>query len=115
MPEPRGSGVVFTDSEELMAEDMNAKIEFELAQLQRKLDDATAKIDASVAKLDAKLDAKVSAKSEKRGTDRVFWGIFLVILGGLWLASSAGWLNFSVSWWPVIVIAFGFYLMAGGR
>ncbi|MBI5059565.1 hypothetical protein HZB60_07295 [candidate division KSB1 bacterium] len=94
-----------------MSEELLAKIEFELSQLQRKLDDATAKIDASVAKLDTKL----KAKPEKRGTDRIFWGIFLVLLGGLWLANSAGWLNFSVSWWPIIVIAFGIYLMLGGR
>jgi O-antigen/teichoic acid export membrane protein len=94
-----------------MNEDFVTKIEFELAQMQRKLDEAAAKIDASV----SKFDARAKAKPEKRGTDRIFWGIFLVLLGGLWLANSAGWITFSVSWWPIIVIAFGVYLMLGGR
>lgn len=90
-----------------------AKIEHRIAEVQRKLDEVGKRVDASAAHIDDIVDKKM-AKAPKR-TDRIFWGIFLILLGALWFGNSAGWYNVNVSWWPIVIIAFGAYLMLGGR
>ena len=79
--------------------------------------------------LDRKLEAmaariasneELASKRRRQGgasrTDRTFWGIFLVVLGGLWLADRMEWLDISAGWlWPSLLIGFGLYLVLGGR
>jgi len=39
------------------------------------------------------------------------WGVFFLILGGFFLASELGYIDTNVSVWPVILSAFGVYLI----
>jgi len=39
------------------------------------------------------------------------WGVFFLILGGYFLAQELGYVSTSVSVWPVILAAFGVYLI----
>ncbi len=88
-------------------------LEHRLDSMEKKISDAVSRLDESVAKLQKQASAQSPAQ---RGRwDRVFWGSFIVLLGFLWFASSAGWIEmFGVSWWPIILIAFGLYLIMGG-
>ncbi|MCP6719760.1 MAG: DUF5668 domain-containing protein [Patescibacteria group bacterium] len=45
----------------------------------------------------------------KRGA--LGWGIFFLILGGYFLAQELGYVSTSVSAWPVVLTAFGIYLI----
>jgi fatty acid desaturase len=89
------------------------QIERQLAGMQKRIDESVLRIEQTAARIDDAV-AKKLAKSPRRA-DRIFWGIFLILLGGLWFGNSAGWYNVNVSWWPIVVIAFGTYLMVGGR
>ncbi len=88
-------------------------LEHRLDGMERKLNDSVARIEMTAAKLEQQIRDK-PAKSRPR-VDRVFWGSFIVIFGLLWFSSNMGWISmFSLSWWPVFLIAFGLYLILGG-
>ena len=78
--------------------------------LDRKLEELTARLKA---------DEERSRKARRGGasrTDRTFWGIFLMVLGGLWLADLVDWIDVSAAWlWPSLLVGFGLYLILGGR
>ena len=78
-----------------------------LSQIERKLDDLTSRLKAP--------DSRVHTRGASR-TDRVFWGIFLIVLGSLWLADRMNWVDISAGWlWPTLLVGFGLYLILGGR
>ena len=79
--------------------------------LDRKLEDLAVRLKAS-----DEQDAKRRHRGGASRTDRTFWGLFLVILGGLWLADRMEWLDISAGWlWPSLLMGFGLYLVLGGR
>jgi hypothetical protein len=62
---------------------------------------------------DAIKKAKVKPKSDR---GHVFWGLFLIAIGILWLAEKLDWIHFDFAWlWPTALICFGLYLMFGGK
>ncbi|RPH95144.1 hypothetical protein EHM69_05395 [candidate division KSB1 bacterium] len=83
-------------------------LENRMQQIERKLDDLALRIPMS---------GETSKAVRRRGrTSRVFWGIFILALGFIWLGQNFGieWLN-SLRFWPVAVIVFGVYLIFGDR
>jgi len=42
------------------------------------------------------------------------WGLFLLILGGYFVAQDLGYISSSVSFWSVVLVAFGVYLISKG-
>ncbi len=82
-----------------------------LAQIERKLDELSTRLTATDDR-----ELKLRHRDAASRTDRTFWGIFLVVLGGLWLADRMEWLDISAGWlWPSLLIGFGLYLVMGGR
>jgi len=47
----------------------------------------------------------------------MFWGLFLIIVGGIWLLSNLGYLPSNVwgIFWPLLIIAFGVSAFFGKR
>lgn len=41
----------------------------------------------------------------------LFWPIFLIVIGFVWLARNLGWLGPHFPWFPLALIAFGVYLL----
>ncbi len=41
----------------------------------------------------------------------LFWPIFLIVIGFVWLARNLGWLGPNFPWFPLALIAFGVYLL----
>jgi hypothetical protein len=79
--------------------------------LDRKLEDLAVRL-----KKTEEQDGRERRRVGASRTDRTFWGVFLVVLGGLWLADRMQWLNISAGWlWPSLLIGFGLYLVLGGR
>lgn len=94
-----------------MNEYTTESLDARLQQLDRKLDQLTAQLTATDER-DLKLRRRMGASR----IDRTFWGIFLVVLGGLWLADRMEWIDISAGWlWPSLLIGFGLYLVLGGR
>ncbi len=95
-----------------MSDYTNEQLEARLNQiLDRKLEALAARLESSEA-VEAKRRRQVGASR----TDRTFWGVFLVVLGALWLADRMEWLDISAGWlWPSLLIGFGLYLVLGGR
>lgn len=84
-------------------------------------DNTQLRLDSIERKLDELLSRSVSdsakTKSRRRGLrERIFWGVFILVLGLIWLGQNFGieWLN-NLRFWPVAVIVFGLYLIFGGR
>ena len=87
------------------------KLDARLNQLERKLDDLNTRLAAT-----GEQDMKRRHRSGATRADRTFWGAFLIVLGGLWLSERMHWIDISAAWlWPVLVVAFGLYLIIGGR
>lgn len=40
------------------------------------------------------------------------WGVFFLLLGGFFILRELGYITYSVSIWPVLLTAFGVYLLA---
>ena len=78
--------------------------------LDRKLEDLALRL---------RTDDEKALKARRGGasrTDRTFWGIFLIVLGCLWLADRMNWIDISAGWlWPSLLMGFGLYLILGGR
>jgi len=45
------------------------------------------------------------------GSSAFGWGAFFIILGGYFLAQELGYISTGVSIWPVLLVAFGVYLV----
>jgi hypothetical protein len=98
-------------------------IERRLEQIERKLDEAVRK-EADTGNLDDVLKKRVTreaagepepARRNRRRVSRVFWGIFIVAVGGIWLAQNMDWLTTDIHWWPIALIVFGLYMIFGSR
>jgi hypothetical protein len=48
---------------------------------------------------------------ERRGDHGLFWPIAMIMVGLVWLAKNMGWLAHDVPWFPLLLIAFGVYLI----
>jgi hypothetical protein len=87
------------------------QLDSRLSQIDQKLDNLTTRLTSTDER-----ELRMRQKSGASRTDRTFWGIFLVVLGGLWLGDRMGWVDISAGWlWPTLLIGFGLYLMLGGR
>lgn len=82
-----------------------------LSQIDRKLDELNTQLAATDER-----ELRLRNKSGASRTDRTFWGIFLIVLGGLWLGQRMEWFDISAGWlWPSLLLGFGLYLILGGR
>jgi hypothetical protein len=48
---------------------------------------------------------------DRRGDRGLFWPVAMIVVGLVWLAKNMGWLNRDVPWFPLLLIAFGVYLI----
>ncbi|MFH0766323.1 MAG: DUF5668 domain-containing protein [Calditrichota bacterium] len=51
----------------------------------------------------------------RREHDRLFWGLALIIAGGIWLGDRVGWFNLDLPFWPTALIALGLYMIVTSR
>lgn len=87
--------------------DSSNDIERRLADLERKLDNVLRRLST-----EPERDSKTQKPQATGRGRRIFWGLFIVIIGLIWLGQ-----NYNVQWlsdlklWPVALIAFGVYFM----
>ena len=86
-------------------------LESRLNQMDRKLDALNARLAAADER-----ELRPRPRPGASRMDRTFWGIFLIVLGGLWLADRMEWIDISAGWLlPSLLLGFGLYLILGGR
>ena len=44
------------------------------------------------------------------GSNGIGFGVFLLLLGGFFLAQELGWIE-TISFWPIVLIGFGAYII----
>ncbi len=49
--------------------------------------------------------------SDRHEPHGLFWPIAMIIIGVVWLARNMGWFDHDVPWIPLLMIAFGVYLI----
>jgi len=49
------------------------------------------------------------------GTNRLFWGIFFLVIGGWFIAKDLGYVGLNISLWPVLLVIWGLWLILKGN
>lgn len=74
-------------------------------------------IESSQSKKDQREQKEIASKQQERHAHwrearcGLFWPIFLIVVGLVWLARNLGWLGPNFPWFPLALIAFGVYLL----
>jgi len=86
----------------------------DLESIERRLERIEQRMNEVVSASAAGIDEK--PKRVRRGSAHVFWGIFIIAIGLIWLGQTLGvkWIE-SVRIWPIALIAFGLFLIFVGR
>lgn len=87
----------------------------EIESLERRLVEIERKLDSLLSRQPSpQVEAKSQSKRASSRTSRVFWGIFILVVGLIWLGESlqVSWLE-DFKYWPFALIVFGLYLIFG--
>ncbi len=93
-----------------------------LEDLEKRIDDALAKLEGRLENLDQELEGKVNAAlhPEKRMPARVnrsgaFWGLALIVIGVVLLGNHFEWFDWHIPLIPAALIIIGVYLLIENR
>ncbi len=82
----------------------SSKVYHDVDRFERRIDNAILRLERECEKLSGSNSTHNESNCCRR---KSIWGWVFVMVGGLWLCDSLGWLSLSISWIPLVLILVG--------